>query len=247
MKPAKQAGTMVGRVEQVHAVSRHPMHIVSVAELPTRFGDFRAVAFSDAPDGKEHLAIVKGTVRGRSRVPVRVHSECLTGDVLGSLRCDCRDQLTSALETIGRAEAGVVLYLRQEGRGIGLNNKIRAYALQDQGHDTVDANRLLGFGDDLRDYGAAAEMLEALGVRSVLLMTNNPAKVTGLRDHGVKVAGRLPHVITANRHNHRYLATKQTRAGHWLGIVEPAGGSDLAPAFDGATPAAAGEAGAVGH
>ncbi len=229
MKPVKQTGTMVGRAELSQPLSRQPMRIVSVAELPTRFGEFRAVAFSDAPDGREHIAIVKGSVRGRSRVPVRVHSECLTGDVLGSLRCDCRDQLTSALETIGREEAGVVVYLRQEGRGIGLVNKIRAYALQDQGHDTVDANRLLGFGDDLRDYAAAAEMLEALGVRSVMLMTNNPAKVAGLRDHGVKVAGRLPHVVTANRHNHRYLATKQTRAGHWLGIVEPASGSDHAP------------------
>ncbi len=230
MRTVRSADPVVGRDAQEFTPPRQPMHIVSVADLPTRFGDFRAVAFSTAPDGKEHLAIVKGTVRGRSRVPVRVHSECLTGDVLGSLRCDCRDQLTAALETIGRAEAGVVVYLRQEGRGIGLNNKIRAYALQDQGHDTVDANRLLGFGDDLRDYRAAAEMLEALGVRSVMLMTNNPAKVSGLRDYGVKVAGRLPHVITANRHNHRYLATKQTRAGHWLGIVEPSSGSDVAPA-----------------
>jgi len=142
--------------------------------------------------------------------------------VLGSLRCDCRDQLTRALETIGAMEAGVVLYLRQEGRGIGLTNKIRAYALQDEGHDTVDANRMLGFGDDLRDYGVAADMLAALGVRSVMLMTNNPAKVEGLRQHGVKVAGRLPHVMPANHHNRHYLETKQRRAGHWLGIVEPA-------------------------
>ncbi len=205
-----------------HSDPAEPMRIVSIADLPSRFGDFRAVAFTTGSDGKEHLAIVRGSVRGRARVPVRVHSECLTGDVLGSLRCDCRDQLTRALEAIGGMEAGVVLYLRQEGRGIGLTNKIRAYALQDEGHDTVDANRMLGFGDDLRDYGVAAEMLVALGVRSVLLMTNNPAKVEGLRAHGVKVAGRLPHIMPANRHNRHYLETKQKRAGHWLGIAEPA-------------------------
>lgn len=210
-----------------------PLRIVSVADLPSRFGDFRAVAFTADRDGKEHLALVRGNVRGRSKVPVRMHSECLTGDVLGSLRCDCRDQLTRALETIGAMEAGVVLYLRQEGRGIGLTNKIRAYALQDEGHDTVDANRMLGFGDDLRDYGVAAEMLEALGVRSVMLMTNNPAKVEGLRRHAVKVAGRLPHVTPANRHNRHYLETKQRRAGHWLGIVEPV--MDTAPSLDTAT------------
>jgi GTP cyclohydrolase II len=197
-----------------------PVRIVSIAELPTRFGTFRAVAFTADGDGKEHLAIVRGSVRGRSRVPVRVHSECLTGDVLGSLRCDCRDQLIAALEHVGTLEAGVVLYLRQEGRGIGLTNKIRAYALQDQGHDTVDANRLLGFGDDERDYRVAAEMLEALGVRSIMLMTNNPAKVDGLRALGVKVAGRTPHVMTPNRHNEFYLVTKQKRAGHWLGLSE---------------------------
>jgi GTP cyclohydrolase II len=199
-----------------------PVRIVSIAELPTRFGTFRAVAFTADGDGKEHLAIVRGSVRGRSRVPVRVHSECLTGDVLGSLRCDCRDQLIAALEHIGSLDAGIVLYLRQEGRGIGLTNKIRAYALQDQGYDTVDANRMLGFGDDERDYRVAAEMIDALGVRSIRLMTNNPAKVDGLRALGVKVAGRLPHVMTPNRHNQFYLVTKQRRAGHWLGLSENA-------------------------
>jgi GTP cyclohydrolase II len=199
-----------------------PLRIVSVAELPTRYGEFRAVAFTSAPDGLEHLALVRGVVRGKSRVPVRMHSECVTGDVLGSLRCDCRDQLITALETLGRQESGVVLYLRQEGRGIGLTNKIRAYALQDAGHDTVEANRMLGFGDDMRDYGVAAQMLEALGVRSILLMTNNPAKLSGLRDHGVRISGRLPHLAPPNRHNHHYLATKQKRAGHWLGLAEPA-------------------------
>lgn len=192
------------------------VRIVSVAELPTRFGRFRAVAFTADARGKEHLAIVKGAVRGRSRVPTRVHSECLTGDVLGSLRCDCRDQLIAALETIGREPYGVVLYLRQEGRGIGLTNKIRAYALQDRGHDTVDANRLLGFADDARDYRVAAEMLEELDVRSIRLMTNNPNKVESLRRHGIRVADRIPHVMPTNPHNETYIATKRERSGHLL-------------------------------
>jgi GTP cyclohydrolase II len=236
-QPSPTAST-TARAAQPLATPVQPVSIVSVADLPSRFGDFRAVAITSGSDGKEHIAIVRGSVRGRSRVPVRVHSECLTGDVLGSLRCDCRDQLTAALEAIGRMEAGVVLYMRQEGRGIGLTNKIRAYALQDEGHDTVDANRLLGFGDDLRDYGIAAEMLGALGLRSILLMTNNPAKVEGLRAHGVRVSGRLPHIMPANQHNQRYLATKQKRAGHWLGVVEPA--ERLAPERNEATSLPAG-------
>jgi GTP cyclohydrolase II len=194
----------------------HGVSVVSVADLPTRFGRFRAVAFTADENGKEHLAIVQGEVRGESRVPTRVHSECLTGDVLGSLRCDCRDQLLAALEAIGREPLGLVLYLRQEGRGIGLTNKIRAYALQDQGHDTVDANRLLGFADDARDYRVAAEMLEALGVRSIRLMTNNPAKVDSLRRHGIRVVDRIPHVMPANPFNQGYLATKRERSGHLL-------------------------------
>jgi GTP cyclohydrolase II len=204
------------------------LRIVSVAELPSRFGTFRAVAFAGGRDAKEHLAIVHGVVRGKSRVPVRVHSECLTGDVMGSLRCDCRDQLTAALETIGHEPAGIVLYLRQEGRGIGLTNKIRAYALQDRGYDTIDANRMLGFGDDEREYGAAAAMLRVLGVKSVLLMTNNPSKIEGLRHSGVKVSGRMPLIMPPNPHNSGYLRTKQERAGHWLGIAS-ATGTDGAP------------------
>ncbi len=198
------------------ASAPEPMRLAAEALLPSRFGDFHVVAFTADARGREHLALVRGDVRGRRDVPVRVHSECLTGDVLGSLRCDCRDQLIESLRAIGRLERGVVLYLRQEGRGIGLANKIRAYALQDRGHDTVDANRLLGFGDDERDYRAAARMLEALGVASVRLMTNNPAKLAGLRQHGVRLAGRIPLVIPANPHNATYLATKQRRSGHWL-------------------------------
>ena len=197
------------------------VRLVSVAELPSQFGQFRAVAFSGDPGGAEHLALVRGDVRDHADVPTRVHSECLTGDVLGSLRCDCREQLLGALEEVGRMPRGIVLYLRQEGRGIGLTNKIRAYALQDSGYDTIEANRMLGFGDDERDYGVAAGMLRALGVRSVRLMTNNPAKLQGLRAHGIKVTERIPLVVAPNLHNAGYLATKQERAGHWLGIARP--------------------------
>lgn len=199
---------------------RTPVQMVSVADLPTRFGQFRAVAFTPDERGDEHIAIVRGQVRDEADVPLRVHSECLTGDVLGSLRCDCRDQLTASLEMLGSMPRGVLLYMRQEGRGIGLTNKIRAYALQDHGHDTVEANHLLGFGDDERDYRSAADMLEALGVRSARLLTNNPRKLDGLRDHGIEVAGRIPIVMPVNRHNAQYLLTKQKRSGHWLGIVE---------------------------
>lgn len=194
--------------------------VASVADLPTRFGDFRAVAFNSSPDGKEHLALVRGNVRGAREVPVRLHSECLTGDVLGSLRCDCRDQLTAALEDLARRPAGVLVYLRQEGRGIGLTNKIRAYALQDKGFDTIDANRALGFGDDQRDYGVAAEILRTLGVRSVQLITNNPSKVEGLRANGIQVTRRIASVTSPNRHNIHYLRTKKQRAGHWLNVGE---------------------------
>jgi GTP cyclohydrolase II len=204
--------------------------MVSVADLPSRFGNFRAVAFTADARGKEHLAIVKGDVRDQPRVPTRVHSECLTGDVLGSLRCDCRAQLQTALERIGAMPRGIVLYLRQEGRGIGLTNKIRAYALQDRGYDTIDANRALGFADDERDYEVAAHMLQGLGVRSIELMTNNPAKVEGLRRHGVLVAGRVPIVTPPTSHNLEYLATKQSRAGHWLGVASGTRSPEPAPA-----------------
>jgi GTP cyclohydrolase II len=197
-----------------------PLQLVSVANLPTRFGDFRVVAFTSDQHGDEHLAIVRGQVRGRADVPMRIHSECLTGDVLGSLRCDCRDQLISALEQLGTMPFGALLYLRQEGRGIGLTNKIRAYALQDCGHDTVEANRMLGFGDDERDYRVAGDMTRGLGIKSVRLMTNNPRKLDGLRAHEVPVTGRIPLVMPANRHNASYLFTKQERSGHLLAMSE---------------------------
>jgi GTP cyclohydrolase II len=189
---------------------------VGVAELPTRFGRFHIMAFWNNRDEKEHVAIIAGDVPGAADVPTRVHSECLTGDALGSLRCDCRDQLTVSLERIGALPAGLVLYLRQEGRGIGLINKIRAYALQDEGMDTVEANLALGFRDDERDFSIAAHMLATLGVQSIKLMTNNPRKVNQLSGFGINVSGRLPHVIPPNEHNRFYLETKATRSGHWL-------------------------------
>lgn len=192
--------------------------IVARAELPSRFGTFQIVAFAPDAAGKEHVALVRGEVRGAAGVPLRIHSECLTGDALGSLRCDCRDQLERSLVTIGALPMGVVLYLRQEGRGIGLANKVRAYALQDQGADTIDANHRLGFGADLRDYAVAAAMLEALGVESMRLMTNNPEKLAGLRRHGARVLERIPLLTPATPHNEGYLRTKQERAGHLLGL-----------------------------
>lgn len=192
------------------------VRVVAVAKLPSRFGDFRIVAFWNNRDQKDHIAIVHGDVVGAADVPTRMHSECLTGDVIGSLRCDCRDQLETALRRIGALERGVVLYLRQEGRGIGLANKIRAYALQDQGLDTVEANLALGFRDDERDYAVAAHMLHSLGISSVQLMTNNPTKIDQLVQYGVKVSARLPHLLPPNEHNRFYLETKARRSGHFI-------------------------------
>jgi GTP cyclohydrolase II len=194
------------------------VRIAAVADLPTIFGTFHIVGFWNDRDGKDHVAIVKGDPFGKEDVPVRLHSECLTGDALGSLRCDCRDQLMSSLRAIGVQETGMVLYLRQEGRGIGLLNKLRAYGLQDEGLDTVDANLALGFRDDERDYSIAAHMLELLEVRSVRLMTNNPRKLDGLAGFGIKVSGRIPLVIPANDHNRSYLETKAVRSGHLIDL-----------------------------
>ncbi len=192
------------------------VHIEAIADLPTRFGDFHIVAFSNNRDFKEHVAIIKGNILDSEDVPVRLHSECLTGDVIGSLRCDCRDQLEAALKKIGGMDKGIVLYLRQEGRGIGLTNKIRAYSLQDQGLDTVEANLALGFRDDERDYAVAAHMLHSLKVKSIQLMTNNPKKIEQLTQHGVQVNGRLPHILPANGHNLFYLQTKAAKSGHMI-------------------------------
>jgi len=190
----------------------------AVAELPTRFGRFKIVAFWNNRDEKEHVALVHGDVMGGSEVPTRLHSECLTGDALGSLRCDCRDQLEVALRRLSSMERGLLLYLRQEGRGIGLRNKVRAYALQDRGLDTVEANRALGFRDDERDYEVAAHMLASLNVESIALMTNNPDKIAQLQRYGVKIARRIPHVIPPNEFNRDYLLTKAVRSGHQLEI-----------------------------
>ncbi len=200
--------------------SRVCVRVVAVAELPTRFGRFRLVGFWNNRDGKEHVAMVHGEVVGASDVAVRLHSECLTGDVMGSLRCDCRDQLTEGLRAIQREGRGVLLYLRQEGRGIGLLNKIRAYALQEQGLDTVEANQALGFRDDERDYAVAAHMIHSLGMRSVRVVTNNPEKIRQLTQHGVEVSGRIPHVIPPNEFNRFYLETKARRSGHMIDLAE---------------------------
>ena len=208
----------------LHAVPAAPANdtLVSLyaeAPLPTRYGLLRALVFRENGSGKEHIAAVKGEVRGQQGVPARVHSECLTSEILGSLKCDCRDQLEHALALIARSERGVLLYLRQEGRGIGLGNKIRAYALQAQGADTYEANRELGFGDDLRSYDVAACMLKQLGIESVDLITNNPLKVSGLAREGIVVRSRLPSVGAVNPHNIGYLRTKQERKGHLLELV----------------------------
>ncbi len=192
------------------------VRIVAAAHLPSRFGDFQVVGFTNNKDGKEHAAFIHGDVVGQEDVPIRMHSECLTGDAIGSLRCDCRDQLEAALQAIGKMDRGILLYLRQEGRGIGLTNKIRAYALQDQGLDTVEANHALGFGDDERDYSVAAHMIASLRVKSVALMTNNPRKIAGLENMGIKVSRRMAHIMKPNEFNAFYLQTKQQKSGHML-------------------------------
>jgi GTP cyclohydrolase II len=193
------------------------VEILARAKLPLDdMPPTQIVAFRASDDGQEHVALVVGAFCGKPPL-VRLHSECLTGDVFGSLKCDCGPQLKEALHIIGANGGGVLLYLRQEGRGIGLANKIRAYALQDRGLDTVEANQRLGFADDERDYGHAAAMLRALGIDTVRLLTNNPGKVEGLEATGIRVAARVPHHMPANPHNADYLATKRKKSGHLLG------------------------------
>jgi GTP cyclohydrolase II len=203
---------------QLHAVgdSDASVALYSEAPLPTRHGLFRVYVFRERATGKEHVAAVKGEVRGREGVPVRVHSECLTSEILGSLKCDCGDQLEHALGLIGSARCGAVLYLRQEGRGIGLGNKIRAYALQARGADTYEANQALGFADDLRRYDVAAAILKQLGVASIDLITNNPLKIASLEKEGVRVRTRIASVAPLNPHNADYLRTKRDRTGHLI-------------------------------
>lgn len=189
---------------------------IAEAELPSKYGHFRIHAYESKLDGKCHLAIMKGEVKGKEDVLVRVHSECLTGDALGSLRCDCGDQLALALKRIEAEGTGVVLYMRQEGRGIGLGNKMRAYELQDQGKDTVEANVLLGFAPDERDYGIGAQILADLGLTTIRLMTNNPAKRAGLEGYGLKIVDRVPLETPRNEYNEGYMKVKRTKMGHIL-------------------------------
>jgi len=202
----------------------HHLERFSESDLPTHRGLFRIVVFRDRRDGKEHVAMVRGDVRDVEGVPVRIHSECLTSEIFGSLRCDCRAQLDRALDFMAQQGTGVMLYLRQEGRGIGLGNKIKAYALQqEQGLDTVEANLKLGFPDDLRRYDVAGEMLRSLGVKSVDLITNNPLKIAGLVDEGVPVRRRIPSRTLTNPLNVDYLKTKRDRSGHLIEFLNEEG------------------------
>ena len=193
-----------------------PVVFVAASRLPTRHGVFTIHAFEEPDTGKEHVALSMGELADGAPVLMRVHSECLTGDGFGSLRCDCGPQLEAAMAKVAETGRGVILYLRQEGRGIGLVNKVRAYALQDGGADTVEANEQLGFAPDLREYSMCEDMLAHLGVRSVRLMTNNPRKVAAMEAHGITVAERVPLMTGRNPHNEHYLDTKQDKMGHML-------------------------------
>jgi 3,4-dihydroxy 2-butanone 4-phosphate synthase/GTP cyclohydrolase II len=230
-------GTMARRPDIDQFAKKHDLRIVTVADiiayrmrnesfvhkeaetiLPTPSGEFKATAFINELDNSEHLALVKGEIEPNKDILVRVHSECLTGDVFGSYRCDCGDQLQKSLKMIDQEGLGVVVYLRQEGRGIGFANKLKAYALQDKGFDTVEANQKLGFKPDLRDYGVGAQILVALGVRRMRIMTNNPKKIVGLEGYGLTVTGRVPIEIPPRPENVRYLLTKCEKLGHIMSI-----------------------------
>ncbi len=189
---------------------------MATAQLPTRFGNFLLHLYQETLTGKQHLALSKGLVDGAKKVLVRVHSSCVTGDVLFSERCDCGRQLASALQRISQEKAGVLIYLSQEGRGIGLLNKLRSYNLQDKGLDTVEANLALGFKPDLREYGIGAQILADLGLSTIRILTNNPRKIVGIEGYGLKVVERVPIEIPATKHNTRYLRTKKVKLGHWL-------------------------------
>lgn len=189
---------------------------ISSAHLPTRYGDFQIILYRSDIDKKDHIALVKGELHSEKPVLVRVHSECLTGDIFGSLRCDCNDQLTAAMKMVDKHGSGVVLYMRQEGRGIGLDNKIQAYKLQDEGLDTVEANEKLGFRADLRDYGIGAQILLDLGIRKMSLLTNNPKKIVGLEGYGLEIVERIPLEIESHPLNEKYLKAKRDKLGHLI-------------------------------
>jgi len=220
---AAEQGIKIVSVAQIIAYRRlHEKLIQRVAEasLPTRYGDFLSIAYKSAIDPDEHVALVRGDLDSDQPVLVRVHSECLTGDVFHSLRCDCGEQIDLAMRAIADEGRGVFLYMRQEGRGIGLHNKIRAYALQDQGFDTVEANKALGFDSDIRDYGIGAQILADLGVRNLRLLTNNPRKVIGLEGYGLQVVETVPILAKPNPRNVKYLETKRKKMGHLLKVDE---------------------------
>ena len=231
----KDDGTMARQEDLLSFAAQHQLKICTIASLieyrrrfeklinrvtetrlPTANGEFRLVLYETTIDDRQHVALVKGEVADGTPALVRVHSQCLTGDVFGSLRCDCGLQLARAMDIIEEAGRGVILYINQEGRGIGLSNKLKAYALQDQGMDTVEANEALGFGPDLRDYGIGAQILVDLGLKDLRLLTNNPRKIVGLEGYGLRVVERVPIEIPARPENAKYLQTKREKLGHWL-------------------------------
>ncbi|GKU79593.1 bifunctional 3,4-dihydroxy-2-butanone-4-phosphate synthase/GTP cyclohydrolase II [Paenibacillus sp. L3-i20] len=231
----KEDGTMARLPDLIEFKGKHGLKLITIKELiryrnekeklveravdvkmPTDFGQFRAIAYTNQVDQKEHVALVKGEINSDEPVLIRVHSECLTGDVFHSHRCDCGPQLDAALRQIDAAGSGILLYMRQEGRGIGLINKLKAYELQEQGFDTVEANIKLGFAPDLREYGIGAQILKDLGVRKIKLLTNNPRKIKGLEGYGLEVVERVPIQMEANESNQHYLRTKKAKLGHML-------------------------------
>jgi 3,4-dihydroxy 2-butanone 4-phosphate synthase/GTP cyclohydrolase II len=220
---AEKQGIKIVTVADLIAYRRRTeklVHRVAEAKLPTDYGEFMAVAYKSDIDPGEHLALVMGDIFGDEPVLARVHSECLTGDVFGSRRCDCGQQVSLAMKAIAKEGRGVLLYMRQEGRGIGFHNKICAYALQDKGQDTVEANLSLGFEPDLRDYGIGAQILADLGLNKIKLLTNNPRKVVGLEGYGLSVVDTVPIIVSPNKHNRRYLETKRKKMGHLLEVPD---------------------------